>query len=90
VWTVSTCCEQILVEKSDCILYAMNFLLQRIGSAVETITLRELAALKIETVTGLTSVSFLNYSLLSHSHCRVSALMLCTVHIMLQWMLLRD
>jgi len=52
-------------------------------------TLRGLTAVKIETFMGLTSVLILNYSLLSHSHFRVSALM-CTVHIMLQWVLLRD
>jgi len=46
-------------------------------------TLRDLTAVKIETATGLTSVLILNYSLLSHSHCRVSALMLRAIHIML-------
>jgi hypothetical protein len=68
----------------------MNFLLQRIGSAVGMRTLKELTAAKIETVMGLTSVLILNYSLLSSSHFRVSELMLCTVRIMLHWVLLRD
>lgn len=39
---------------------------------------------------GLTSALILNYSLVSHSHFGVSALMLRTVHIMLQCVLLRD
>jgi hypothetical protein len=68
----------------------MNFLLWRIGSAVGMKTLRDFTAVKIETVAGLTSVLILNYLLLSHSHFRVSALVLRTVHIMLQWVLLRD
>ena len=53
-------------------------------------TLRELTAVKVETITGLTSVLILNYSSLSFTHFRVSALMLRTVHIMLQWVLLGD
>jgi len=68
----------------------MNFLLQRIGSAVGMRTLRQLTAIKIEKVMGLTSILILNYSLLSLFHFWVSALMLRTVHIMLQWVFLRN